>query len=149
MTGTILSFALLFAVSAFPAKKDRDWKTGKVLDSSTDKHYVQTGATTTSYPTYGGYGAVSAQTQATTATVKETHVVIEGADYTYTINDQTVREPGVIALRKSTHGCRYIVGEEIKYVAEQRILFVQDVDGKECKVEILRQAKNQPASSKP
>jgi hypothetical protein len=110
--------AILLA-SGLMTAKERNWQTGKVLDSAP---YAPT------------------QIQQGHATVKENHVVIEGVDYTYTINDETVRQPGTISFDHA-HGCRYIVGEEIQYATEKRLMYVRDVDCKECKVEILRQEK--------
>lgn len=135
-----LTVAALLASGLVAAKKEHDWQTGKVLDSAASKQYVPTGAVV--QPNYGGPYAPT-QIQQGHATVKENHVVIEGSDYTYTINDQTVRQPGTITFDHA-HGCRYIVGEEIKYAAEKRLMYVRDVDGKECKVEILRQEKLPP-----
>jgi hypothetical protein len=43
------------------------------------------------------------------------------------------------AIVNRKHGCRFVVGEDIKYVQEKGDLWVLDPDGKECKIPILRQ----------
>jgi hypothetical protein len=45
----------------------------------------------------------------------------------------------VIVNRK--HGCRFIVGEDIRYSQQKGYLWVLDPDDKECKTEIIRQEK--------
>jgi len=37
------------------------------------------------------------------------------------------------------HGCRFVVGDDVKYSQERGDLWVLDADGKECKEPILRQ----------
>ncbi len=43
------------------------------------------------------------------------------------------------AIAKRKHGCRFIVGDEVKFWQEKAVLHVVDADGKECKLDILRQ----------
>lgn len=64
-----------------------------------------------------------------------------GADYVYTVQDSTRRGGGLLttALANRKHGCRFIVGDEIKYAQEKRKLCVLDADGKECGLDIVRQ----------
>jgi hypothetical protein len=47
----------------------------------------------------------------------------------------------VIANRR--HGCRFIVGDNVKYSQEKGDLWVLDADGKEFKVPILRQERRE------
>jgi hypothetical protein len=62
--------------------------------------------------------------------------------YFYVIRDTLSYIPGALlgnALANRKHGCRFIVGEDIKYAQEKGYLWVLDPDGKECKIPILRQ----------
>jgi hypothetical protein len=43
------------------------------------------------------------------------------------------------AINNRHHGCRFIVGEDIKYAQEKGYLWVLDPDGRECKIPIMRQ----------
>jgi hypothetical protein len=43
------------------------------------------------------------------------------------------------ALANRKHGCRFVIGEDIKYAQEKGYLWVLDPDGKECKIPIIRQ----------
>jgi hypothetical protein len=103
------------------ADKARDWKPAKVLDSEKNE------------------------------SSKKTTLIIQGDDYEYTIQDtstHSVVAPPVaavaIALANRGHGCRFIVNEDVKYAQEPKDkthLFILDADGKQCKVDILRQEK--------
>lgn len=72
-------------------------------------------------------------------------MIIAGEDYVYNVED--VEERGGVpavaighAIANRHHGCRFVVGVQIKYAQEKSKLFVVDADGKECKVSILREA---------
>jgi hypothetical protein len=150
----VLAAAVIPAMPA--AKKERAWKLGMVRDSSTSQETYATGAVTSTNAngtvnatTTGGNtsGTVNARSTSTTSiqhvTVKINELLIAGDDYLYIIQDSR-RQGGPIlatALRNRKHGCRFIVGEQIKYAQEKSDLWVLDVDGKECKVPILRQEK--------
>jgi hypothetical protein len=140
------------------AEKARDWKTGKVLGSAVDKGTYATGSTTsgsingTVSPDYGGGSTLNATTTANTrvrnVTVKTNTLIILGDDYAYTIEDATQRTDSLragsllgTALANRKHGCRFIVGEDIKYAQEKDRLYILDADGKECRLDILRQEK--------
>ncbi len=75
---------------------------------------------------------------------------VEGGGYIYTVDDLTLRAVGMpthgmisraIANRK--HGCRMVVGDPIQYAQEKDKLFILDPDGKECKLDIIRQERVQ------
>jgi hypothetical protein len=116
--------------------KDRDWKTGKVLDSATARSYVTTGIIGTD----GGSATV------TTGAIDETAILIAGGEYLYTVSDHVQKAVGMptqgIALRaiaNHKHGCRLIINDQVKYAQEKTAMYVLDADGKECKMEIVRQ----------
>jgi hypothetical protein len=62
--------------------------------------------------------------------------------YLYIIEDSRSFVPGrplMNAINNRHHGCRFIVGEDIKYAQEKGYLWILDPDGRECKVPVLRQ----------
>src|SRR5258708_18522436 len=107
---------LLFAV-------DREWKIGKVLDSTSAKTYARD-----------------------SMFVKDTQLLIAGDEFSYLIDDpvsKTSKLPTHHIVTRSIanrgHGCRFIVGDNVKYAQDKSNLHILDADGKECKLEILRQ----------
>ncbi len=147
----VVAFGMVISVLLFAAQKERDWKTGKVADSAASSREYTTGASTTATttgtvsPDYGSGSTVNATTTATTRVrhveVDTNSLLIVGADYIYTVQDSTRHGGGLLtaALANRKHGCRFIVGDEIKYSQEKSRLYVLDADGKECKLEIARQ----------
>ena len=148
------------AAIAFAAKKERIWKTGHVLDSNSNlSSYVSGSVTSTSGSSTGtlstttagsstsgittSNGQSSSSTTIQRITVQPTELLLVGEGYLYFIHDQRMRSgpllPKVIANYK--HGCRFVVGEDIKYSQEKGDLWVIDADGKECRTIILRQEK--------
>ena len=127
-----LQFVVLaFCLTASPAvyaKKLTEWKTGKVLDSQAAKTRAGVGATAEATPT-----------------IRDTQLMILGDDFAYVIEDS--RASGATSLLGLTartisnrhHGCRFIVGDNVKYSQQKAILHILDVDGKQCKAEVLRQ----------
>ena len=141
---SVISFLVAaLIVPAVPAiaAKDRDWKLGRVLDSSSSKTTLATGSTsnttsagnatanatgttTTAGGTSFGNATVTAsgQSQETTTTVihhmtiRDTELVVVGQDYAYVIEDPYVVSGPLLrrAISNHKHGCRFIIGEEIK-----------------------------------
>jgi hypothetical protein len=154
-------FATL-AVASLLHAKDPIWKTGKVMDSASARHYIQTGSTTNinASGTAVSTGSVTtadvngtANSRVDNTAVVDTQLIIAGDEYVYTVNDSVQKAVGIpthgiitrsIANRK--HGCRYVIGDGIQYAQDKNALLVKDADGKECKLEILRQERvAQPA----
>ncbi len=78
--------------------------------------------------------------------VQDTELMIAGKDYAYVIHDPVAKPVGLPtrgivtrAIENRGHGCRFVVGDEVKYYQEKAKLHVLDADGKECKLDILRQ----------
>ena len=116
----------LLALSLVAATKDRDWQTGKVTDSRT----VDTGARARRATPYVGPYGPPPVTVARTTTAAE--LEISGVEYMY-----TVRDLGTGGL--ASHPCRYIVGDEIRYVQEKRVFHLIDADARECRGQVMRQ----------
>jgi len=162
-----LIFPLLVHVPALAADKkpQHDWKTGKVLDSRLAKLSVPVGATTNSSSTavtsgqststtVGSTtdttstaitsGETTSSTQIAFANIRDNQLVILGNEFAYVVEDTrvsggTVLGAAVQAIKNRKHGCRFIVGDDVKFWQDKAILHVIDADGKECKVDILRQ----------
>jgi len=141
MRNNVLVVTVTLAVSLsqpLPAgeKKSLAWKTGKVLDSAAAKTYVEPGAK---------------------LAMRDTDLMIRGDEYSYVVEDTVMKNGSInpahgiitrsIANRK--HGCRFVIGDDVKYYQDKMLLHVIDADGKECKVDILRQERLAAAPSKP
>ena len=153
-----LSILTVFASAA----KQRDWQTGKVTDAESYRRTYTAGTTSQSTttgtigPDYGTGSTVNATTKTTTSVehtqVKTSLVLIVSEHYVYYVEDSTTKfgptegssgagyQVGRI-LRNRKHGCRFVVGEGVKYAQEKGTLHVVDADGKECSLGILRQEK--------
>jgi hypothetical protein len=170
---------ILTAMSPAVAKsKDRILNTGRVLDSQSAKTFVQTGSSaqtngtattngTVSATTFGGTttgsysGTTTAhetsETQIHSMTIQDTQLLIVADDFLYVVNDTVLKGIGLngslaraIANRK--HGCHVIIGDPVQYSQDKATLYLKDVDGKECKMEIMRQervAQSAPALKTP
>jgi len=138
---------LLVAIAAIPllAAKEREWKTAHVLDSRSRISSYVTGSTTNT----SGAPDMS-RTDLERVTVKASELLLAGEGYFYVIEDQRMQagSPLTKALANRKHGCRFVVGEDVKYAQEKGDLWVLDEDGKECKVTILKQQKRD-ADAKP
>jgi hypothetical protein len=155
----IFVLAALFTVGfAFGAKKKRDWRVGRVVDAASTKSVYVSGSTTTAEasgtvsPDYGAGSTVTgtgtAQTRVHYTHVTDNDIIIVGQDYVFNIEDSVASGgKAAIALGHAIanrhHGCRFVVGEDVKYSQEKNKLYVLDADGKECKAEILRQERIQ------
>ena len=126
----ILLLVVVISSTATYAKKekDKDWKTGKVLDSQAVKTRTGTGDSAQSIPT-----------------IRDTDLMILGHDFAFVIEDTRVTGKTSLvglterAISNRHHGCRFIVGDDVKYYQEKAVLHILDADNKECKVEVLRQ----------
>src|SRR6202521_6250158 len=67
---------------------NREWKTGKILDSRSARTYIQTGASTD-----------AAETKIHTMVIQEAQLLIAGDVYAYLINDPVAKPVGL-----PTHG---------------------------------------------
>ncbi len=125
--------------------------------SSTSGDAATTGHATLAHdylgiPTVDATSETSAQSQTLGSThthqtvFQDNQVVIEGQDYVYVLDDLTLKPVGLPtrglvtrAIANHKHGCRFVVGDEVKYEQEKGKLTLLDADGKECKLDILRQ----------
>jgi hypothetical protein len=128
---------LLILVSGLRAQQDahgHTWKTAKVLDASTAKTYSE---------------ATDRTGASTTVSLRDTELLLMSDEFAYVVDDS--RQSGRIPLHQGAigdirtlatghhHGCRFIVGDDVKFYQDKANLHVLDADGKQCKTEILRQ----------
>jgi len=125
--------------------------TGAVTNTSGTATASGTGtATTTGAGTTVMSGTATASGQSTSSTaiqriaVQANELLIVADKYLYVVRDSKSYVSGLDAMLRNAianrkHGCRFVVGEDIKYAQEKGDLWVLDSDGKECKVAILRQ----------
>jgi hypothetical protein len=143
---------------ALGAKKDRDWRVGRVADAAATKSVYVSGTTTTAQasgtvsPDNGAGSNIdataTAQTRVHYTHVTDNDIIIVGQDYMYNVEDSAASggKPAIAlghAIANRHHGCRFVVGEDVKFSQEKNKLYVIDADGKECKTEILRQERIQ------
>lgn len=132
---------------------------GAVTQTNGTATTVGSSSTTGSATAVGGAGLVTAtresntSSQSTTAgnstsitrlqsvTIQANELVLVATQFVYIIRDER-RTGGPLlerAIANHHHGCRFIIGDDVKYSQEKGDLWVLDADGKECKVPILRQ----------
>lgn len=131
----VLTVGLSITMSA--ASKKGYWKMGTVTDTQMSKSYVETGGEIQGHRGDGYIIGPRITERKFGITTKSTQVAIVGADYTYIVSDE-VRKGAVLTLNRNK-GCRYIVGDEIRYMQDRKNLHILDEDGRKCVVEIIRQ----------
>jgi len=140
MTTRILAGLLLAGAAVLAAKEKLqagDYRTAMVLDATMSRQRHLEAA-----------GAASALE---TVTVDTNQLVLRGDGYDYVIWDTREKSAKALiplpapalghALANRHHGCRFIVGETVRYAQSKGDLRVIDVDGKQCTVQIVRQQK--------
>jgi hypothetical protein len=138
--GMVVLLATL--ASATAADKQRDWQTGKVLDSERNRYFVGTvgNANTTGTAQINGnngtYQASTTSSQSALYKVYETFL-IEGDSYAYLAQER---------LRwRWSKPANLTVNGPVKYAVEKRKLFVVDEDGKEHEMEIVKKTLKVPS----
>jgi hypothetical protein len=114
---------LAFSLLIFAATKERDWKIGKLLDSTASTRHVTVGPSSTT---------CSPSPQIVCPNTY--HIEVK-------TNRLTILGDGYVYTAETKRNNRFIVGDEIKYAQDKRSLYVLDADGKECRLDIVRQEK--------
>ncbi len=118
--------AVILSVVGLGAPKNRSWETGKVLSYDTRTEYTEHNGEGE------GHGLVTAMILTRTTSKTHTETLIAGKEYSFLIVDH------------QKHPCRFVVSDDVKYLQERAKLDVLDVDGKECKLDIVRQERLAP-----
>jgi len=110
--------------------------TGKVLDSEKVKTLVLEGTDTLH-----------------SLNVQNNQLLLLGVDFAYVIEDTRIDGVGhgLIGAAQRTlenrhKGCHFIIGDSVQYWQDKDKLHIYDADGKECKVDILRQERLKPVN---
>jgi hypothetical protein len=143
-----MHFALLWLLisifmlgTATGAEKQRDWQTGKVLDSERNRYFVGTlgnANTTGTAQINGNYGTYQGNTTSSQRAVYKVYetFLIEADTYAYFAQER-------LHWRWSKPA-NLTVNGPVKYAVEKRKLFVVDDDGKEHEMEIVKKVLRQP-----
>jgi hypothetical protein len=107
----------------------KNWVTGTVLDAALSKTLVLEGTDT-----------------ARALTVRDDQLALKGKEFVYVIEDTRISGlgHGVLGIAERTvtnkhRGCHFIIGDDVMYYQDKASLHILDADGKECKLDILRQ----------
>ena len=139
IAGAVLVF--LMPSIAFSAEKPRAWQTGKVLDTERSRQFAGTVGsrnTTGTAQSTGNYGTYQGQTNTSQTAVYHVYqtFAIEGDTRVYVAQER---------LRwKWSKPANLTVNAPVKFAVEKRKLFVIDDDGKEHRMDILKQVLKQP-----
>lgn len=126
--------------AAIGAQRQRDWQTGKVLDSQRSRYFAGTvgnANTTGTAQANGDYGTYQGHTNTSQTAVYRTYetFLIEGDTYAYLAQER---------LRwKWSKPANLTVNGPVKFAVEKRKLFVIDEDGKEHEMEIVKKVLKQ------
>jgi hypothetical protein len=82
-------------------------------------------------------------------TVQDTQLLIVADDFLYIVNDTVLKGRELYgslarAIANRKHGCHVIIGDPVQYAQDRAMLIVKDVDGKECRMEIVPQERVAP-----
>jgi hypothetical protein len=125
---------LLAFILAIPlaAEKQRDWQTGKVLDTNRQRYFAGTVGNSNTNGTVdssGNYHGNSSGGETAVYRVFETFV-IEGDKYVYLAQER---------LRwRWSKAANVTVNGPVKYAVEKRKLYLMDEDGKEHEMEVVK-----------
>jgi hypothetical protein len=132
----------LLAVTPLTAGKERDWRTGKVLDTNRQRYFAGTVGNSNTNGTVdssGNYHGNSSGGETAVYRVYESFV-IEGDQYVYLAQEH---------LRwRWSKAANVTVNGPLKYAVEKRKLYVMDEDGKEHEMEIVKKTLRLPDEKK-
>ena len=123
------------AVDGTGAERQRDWLTGKVLDSQRSRYFagmINDSSSTGNVELNGDSGTYRGQTNGSQTAVYRVFetFVIEGDQYVYLAQER-------LRWRWSKAG-NVTVNGPVKYAIEKRKLYVMDEDGKEHEMEMVK-----------
>ena len=139
-----IAFLLLSVCTFTRAERQRDWQTGKVLDSQRSRYFsgtVGNSNTNGSVQDNGSYGTYNGNTSTSQTAIYRVYqdFVIEGETYAYYAQEH-------IKWRWSKPA-NLTVNGTVKYAVDKRRLYVIDDDGKEHEMEIMRKVLRIPETA--
>lgn len=132
---------ILILVGVAPAAKEHAWLPAFTVDAKTAREYVPVGVTAQA----GTAGTSTwAAAQLHSMTIQETQLVIVSPEFLFLVNDTTEKSHSLYgiagrAIANHKRGCRIIVNDPIMYYVEKSTVYVIDADGRECKLDLIRQ----------
>jgi hypothetical protein len=143
-TGTMAAL-LAFGMLAHAAK-GRAWNAGVTMDAATTRTFIETGVTAQA----GNAGTttwVAAQLHG--VTIQDTQLSIRSDEFLFIVTDTTEKSHSLYgiagrAIANHKRGCRIIINDPIMFSPEGSTLYVIDADGKECKLDLIRQTRIAP-----
>lgn len=140
MRYVLLFVAATAVITSWPLfGEEHDWKIGRVLDSRIAKSSTPVGAVTS-----------PGRTAITFANIRDNELAIVSSEFGYVIEDTRITgggSPGEAighAIANRHHGCHFIIGDDVRFWQQRAELHIVDADGKECKVDVLRQERLAP-----
>lgn len=136
-TGVLLILFSILATSSPAAEKQRDWRSGRVLDTQRNRYFVGSigdADTVGTASTSGDSGTYRGHTNSSETAIYRVYetFLIEGDDHAYLAQER---------LRwRWSKPANLTVNGPVKFAVQGRKLFVIDEDGKEHEMEILRKA---------
>lgn len=133
----VIAFVLAFLTSfMWSGEKERDWQTGKVLDTEASREFVGTvGDVTTKGEARASGNRATYQGKSSTSETAVYRVyntvIIEGKTHGYVARQQKRFRWSKVA--------NLTVNGPVKFAVEKRNLYLIDDDGKEHKLEIVKQ----------
>src|ERR1035437_10880253 len=137
-----IAVAVVSVNMANAAEKQRDWQTGKVLDSQRSRYFAGTvgnANTTGTAQANGNYGTYQGNTNTSQTAVYRVYetFLIEGETHAYLAQER---------LRwRWSKPANLTVNGPVKFAIEKRKLFVIDEDGKEHEMEIVKKVLKLPS----
>ena len=131
---------LLFSCAAIGSQKQRDWQTGKVIDSGRERHYAGTvghANTTGTLQSNNTNGTYHGNTNANEVAIYRNYLTfsIETDKYVYEARQH---------VRKFTKHANLTVNGPVKFAVEKSTMYVIDDDGTELKMEIMKRILKEP-----
>jgi len=121
-----LLLLMVVTLSAFPDKKNRDWKTGKLLDTDNWRYTTSSGSNTRGQ--IDPDGTYRSSTSTTTASHKKFVFVVQGDEMIYLVSH-------VLSWRWSKE-IQLTVNGPVRYAVEKNDFYILDEKDREFKMKI-------------
>lgn len=134
---TLLMALMCLSVFVYADKKERDWKTGKVLDTAS-KDFTTDGGTTTQGQ-LNDDGTYKSSTSGTSWNHEKFTFAIEGDEYIYVVSH-------VLSFRWSKE-VQLTVNGPVKYAVEKNKLYLIDENNRQFKMKIEKKILKEKAAA--
>lgn len=137
----LLLILVLLPSMCFAAKKQREWQTGKLLDTDRSRYFAGTTGSASSQGSaqvHGNTATYNGQSNGSSVAIYRTYqdYVIESDKYIFVVEER-------IKWRWSK-AARLIVNAPVKFSIEKQKLYLLDDDGKEHETKIVKQILKTP-----